>query len=107
MARKPKLRGDCVGGPRPCPWLYCRYHLAVEVSRRHPEGFELAETCALDVADRGANSEEYIGELLGYTRQRIQQIEATALKKLSRRLKHGDADLRAFGQWMRGWLCGN
>lgn len=25
---RPQTRGDCVHGPRPCPWLGCRYHLA-------------------------------------------------------------------------------
>lgn len=28
----PTTRGDCVDGPRPCPWVRCRFHLAIEVN---------------------------------------------------------------------------
>lgn len=26
---RPKTRGECVDGPRPCPWVSCRYNLLV------------------------------------------------------------------------------
>src|ERR1019366_2346037 len=29
---RPKTRGDCVDGPRPCPWAGCRQHLYLEVN---------------------------------------------------------------------------
>jgi hypothetical protein len=96
---RPRTRGDCVGGPRPCPWVSCRYHLAVDVKnggRFVRENFpgrgvdELAETCALDVADRGGETLERIGELLGVTRQFIEQTEARALRVLARRLRPED-----------------
>jgi len=72
-ALRPKTRAECRQQPRPCPWVGCRYHLAIDV---HPEtgalkeifphlkicdqpdgpGLELLErtvgTCALDVCDR-------------------------------------------------------
>src|ERR1700691_5947040 len=25
---RPRTRGDCIGGSRPCPWIACRYSLA-------------------------------------------------------------------------------
>ena len=28
---RPKTRGDCAGGPRPCPWVGCRYHLLTDL----------------------------------------------------------------------------
>lgn len=28
LPERPRVRGDCVGGPRPCPWISCRHHLA-------------------------------------------------------------------------------
>jgi hypothetical protein len=40
---------------------------------------ELAETCALDIADRGGAYLEYIADLLNLTRERIRQIETMAL----------------------------
>ncbi len=24
---RPKTRGDCIDGPRPCPWVSCRHHM--------------------------------------------------------------------------------
>jgi hypothetical protein len=28
---RPRTRADCVGGPRPCPWVSCIHHLALRV----------------------------------------------------------------------------
>lgn len=64
---RPKKRGDCKDGPRPCPWASCRYHLQVDVVahssgskrvilRSDPDTWtESTQTCALDMADQGAN----------------------------------------------------
>src|SRR5262245_61305530 len=58
---RPKTRGEC-GAERPCPWVSCRYHLYLDVNPEtgvvkfnHPdkEVWELKESCALDIADRG------------------------------------------------------
>ena len=67
----PRTRGDCLAGPRPCPWTGCRYHLG-----------PARESCALDLAGRGGMTLDEIGALLGVTRERIRQIEGTALAKL-------------------------
>src|SRR5581483_1287305 len=69
---RPRTRGECVDGPRPCPWVGCRHHLALDVNYvfdgakrvpgetlrihalldpRDPDLEVLAETCSLDVAD--------------------------------------------------------
>lgn len=68
----PKTRGDCREGPRPCPWT-CRYRLWNE-----------AESCALDVADKGPATLQEVGDLLGLSRERIRQIERKALVKIRR-----------------------
>lgn len=61
---RPRNRDECVDGPRPCPWVSCRYHAYLEVDDRHgtikfnhrdvhPDQLEkMADTCTLDVADR-------------------------------------------------------
>jgi len=46
------------------------------------EVWELQETCALDVAQRGGLTLEEVGEILNLTRERIRQVEATGLQKL-------------------------
>lgn len=91
---RPKTRGDCAGGERPCPWVSCRYHLYLDAKARsiqfnHPDVDEgdldrLVETCALDVADRGGVTLEVIARLLNLTRERVRQIEAKAAGKLAR-----------------------
>lgn len=30
LESKPKVRGDCKGGFRPCPWVSCRYHIFID-----------------------------------------------------------------------------
>lgn len=87
----PKTRGECVDGLRPCPFARCRYHLGFEVDSRsghlrlmhgHDDVTKMAETCALDVADRGGATLEEVGELLSVSREHIRQIEQSAFEML-------------------------
>lgn len=85
--QRPRVRGECADGPRPCPFAGCRFHLYLDVTPagslllNHPETEvdQLAESCALDVAERGGVTMEAVGELLGVTRSRVEQIERRAL----------------------------
>ena len=87
---RPRTRADCVNGPRPCPWVGCRWHLYLEVKPNgsirflHPgrELEDLRDTCALDVAGRGGVSLVEVGELLQCTRSRAQQMVERALERL-------------------------
>lgn len=54
---RPRHRSQCIDGPRPCPWVSCRYHLGLEVTpdgklvvRVGAELEDMIETCALDAA---------------------------------------------------------
>ena len=96
---RPSSRVQCKNGPRPCPFVSCKFHLYLDV---HPETgsiklnfpdlevWEMAETCALDVADRGGTTLEEVGEILNLTRERIRQVEVLGLQKL--RDAYGDLD---------------
>jgi len=88
---KPRLRSECAEGPRPCPFVSCKYHLYIDVSSRTGaiklnfpdlEVWELGESCALDVADRGGTTLEDVGAIMNLTRERIRQVEVKALAKL-------------------------
>lgn len=88
---RPKYRSECVDGPRPCPYVSCKYHLYLDVNPvsgsiklNFPdvEVWEMAETCALDVAERGGLTLEEVGEILNLTRERIRQVEVKGLEKL-------------------------
>lgn len=88
----PETRGDCANGSRPCPFVSCVHHLYLDVGARtgaikfnYPdcEPWELTETCALDVADRGGATLEEVGALMNYTRERSRQVEVVATAKLA------------------------
>jgi hypothetical protein len=88
---KPRTRAECADGPRPCPYVSCKYHLFIDVSPRTGaiklnfpdlEVWELGESCALDVADRGGTTLEDVGAIMNLTRERIRQVEVKALAKL-------------------------
>ena len=95
---RPRTRGDCEGGERPCPYVSCAHHLYLDVNPdtgalkvNHPdlEVDQLPESCALDVADRGGTTLEAVGEFLNLTRERVRQVETHALAKLARRYPGG------------------
>lgn len=88
---KPRARSECLEGPRPCPFVSCKYHLYIDVSPRTGaiklnfpdlEVWDLGESCALDVADRGGTTLEDVGAIMNLTRERIRQVEVKALAKL-------------------------
>ncbi len=82
----PLYRDECVDGPRPCPLVRCRYHLYLEVLPtgtivfNHPgvEPWEMKHSCALDLADTGEQTLEYVASALGVTREAIRLIEVRA-----------------------------
>lgn len=112
MPKRPRTRADCINGPRPCPWVSCRYHLAVDVTSSgsikvnaprnqiggvrtiHPDttaGDGLLDiaasnvrnpSCALDEADAGAKNLADIARAIGVSRERARQINDAALAKL-------------------------
>lgn len=88
---KPRHRIECAEGPRPCPFVACQHHLYIDVSPKTGaiklnfpdlEVWEMGESCALDVADRGGTTLEDVGAIMNLTRERIRQVEVKALAKL-------------------------
>jgi hypothetical protein len=88
---RPRTRGDCEQVARPCPFVSCRFHLFVDVSPRSGaiklnfpdlEPDELLESCSLDVADRGGETLENVGQIINVTRERVRQVEVLALRRL-------------------------
>ena len=88
---RPHQRGECMSMQRPCPFVSCEHHLYLDVNPQsgaiklnfpHLEVWEMAETCALDVADRGGITLEEVGAILNLTRERIRQVEVRGLGKL-------------------------
>jgi hypothetical protein len=88
---RPRVRKECLQKERPCLFVSCKHHLYLDVNPEtgsiklnfpDKEVWELRETCALDVAERGGLTLEEVGEILNLTRERIRQVEAAGLKKL-------------------------
>lgn len=99
--QRPETRAECKDGMRPCPFVSCKYHLYLDVNPETGsikinfpdlELDQMAETCALDVADRGGITLEEVGEILNLTRERIRQVEVRGLLKL-KMLSPGDEPL--------------
>ena len=95
---RPQSREDCANMPRPCPFVSCAHHLyldvnpesgAIKLNFPHLEVWEMAETCSLDVADRGGITLEEVGAILNLTRERIRQVEVRGLYKI--RQQSGEA----------------
>jgi len=87
--RRPTSRNECRDDPRPCPFVSCRYHLYLDVTRTgsiqfnfNEEPWEIQQSCSLDVADKGDHILEEIAGVLHVCRERIRQIERDALEKL-------------------------
>ncbi len=89
----PKTRGECADIERPCRRYSCRHHNWVEAERagRPPKSGKRppprviehhADSCSLDVADRGPLSPQGVGKILGVTSERVLQIQARAELKL-------------------------
>jgi hypothetical protein len=95
---RPQTREECLNMPRPCPFVSCEHHLyldvnpdsgAIKLNFPHLEVWEMAETCSLDVADRGGITLEDVGAILNLTRERIRQVEVRGLVKI--RSKNSEA----------------
>lgn len=97
--RRPKARAECKDGIRPCPFVSCRFHLYLDVNpvtgtlKLNFPGLEVWEmpfTCALDVADMGGRTLEEVGQILNMTRERVRQLEASALKTIRHAIEEED-----------------
>jgi hypothetical protein len=97
-------RGDCPDpDDGPCPYVTCRHHLFLDVSRKTgeirlnfpelldvdgtPDLDAMLETCSLRVADRRGQKLEEVGVVLGLTGERARQLEVRALEHLRQRLE--------------------
>ncbi len=88
---RPKTRAECGAEQRPCPWVACKHHLyldinpetgSIKINFPDLEVWELRDTCALDVAERGGITLDEVGLVTNLTRERIRQLEVRGLLKL-------------------------
>lgn len=109
---RPRTRRDCLTGPRPCPWVSCKYHLYLDVTPigsvklNFPdlEPHELPVSCALDVAAHGGLSAERLAPVMNITRERVRQVEAKALSAIDIEDLRSDPDGGGVRVHLRGAL---
>lgn len=101
-AQRPKTRSECRNGPRPCPHVSCKFHLYLDVNPNtgsikfnfpNKEVWELEESCALDVAERGGVTLEEVGYYMNLTRERIRQVESNGMKKIAEEIQSSHTEL--------------
>lgn len=104
---RPKTRAECAGGERPCPFVSCKYHLYLDVNPETGsiklnfpdiEIWEMAETCALDIAERGGVTLEEVGEIMNLTRERIRQLEMSGISRMIEKDKELGINLEQFAE---------
>lgn len=88
---RPATRGECGEGSRPCPFVSCKHHLYLDVTRagsiklnfpdREPD--DLEETCVLDIADEQGAKLSVVADAMNMTREGVRLIEKAALAKLT------------------------
>lgn len=91
---RPHSRSECLDAERPCPYVGCNYNLFLDVDPAYgritlngPDSRDAADvdpewSCALDVADRGAQRREDIARALDVVPERIRQIQVAAIAKM-------------------------
>ena len=91
---RPRTRGDCEDLPRPCVFVGCRYNTFLAVNEqgrlrpwarraKTPNGVPAGASCALDAVEGNRElSRRETAELLGFTSERIRQLEISAIAKL-------------------------
>jgi len=90
--RRPQNRSECADIPRPCPFVGCIHNLYLDVNEETGsikynfpdlEPWDMQESCALDIADEvGDLTLENTGGIINLTRERIRQLEVSAMGKL-------------------------
>jgi hypothetical protein len=99
--QRPRTRAEC-GEERPCPYVSCEYHLYLDIARRRDrirlnfpdlDVEDMAETCALDLAERGGEpgsgqgiglTLDTIAACMNLTSETVRKIEIRARGKLRR-----------------------
>jgi hypothetical protein len=89
---RPRTRAECPDR-RPCPFALCRMHLGVDVTDRGAlivvggpgEPWELEQTCALDLAERGGMSLQAVADVMHLSRERVRQLQEDAIAKIRQR----------------------
>lgn len=95
---RPRTRGDCRDGIRPCPYALCRYHLANDDDGRHRPRINAGmmaaiehalehddtptfPTCALDVAEGGESTVYEIAAAMGIWHSNVDPALESGLAK--------------------------
>jgi hypothetical protein len=91
---RPRKRGECVGVPRPCPFVTCEMNNYSDINpvtgtlhlngHEDPSMMAADRSCAYDVAEEGGITLEEVGAILKITRERTRQIQVKALGKLKK-----------------------
>lgn len=87
----PQARSDCRGGPRPCPFVSCKYHLFLVIDPRKAtvshrvdasDIWEIPFTCALDIAEMGGAEFLRVSKVLNLSVEYTLTLHNAAVSKI-------------------------
>lgn len=87
----PQARADCRGGPRPCPFVSCKFHLFLLVDPKKStvshrveaaDIWEMPFTCALDIAEMGGGEFRRVSRVLNLSEEYTLALHNAAVGKI-------------------------
>ena len=90
----PVNRSQCIGGPRPCPWIRCRHHMIWSIPAQRLVKMtdaeivdaicsDLPETCVLDVIDNYQHEPMSLRQIA-----RVMLISPECVRKIESKRRH-------------------
>jgi hypothetical protein len=88
---RPTNRVQCRAQGRPCVYVGCKYNLYLDVNPQTGtikmnfpdiEPHEMGHSCALDIADKGGSTLEFVSQAVNMTRERTRQYEFQCCEKM-------------------------
>ena len=109
MPPRPRIRADCLDGPRPCPWVGCEHNTYLDIRDggkiwgtrplTEPDEYPAEYSCVLDMIDNNPDGLDCyeIADALNVVYERIRQIICVAEGKLRKSINEADCQAEPDG----------
>ena len=110
VAGLPLTRAECIDGPRPCPWVACRHHLALEAAQYRSQIYPRTDDVLDGVIDDPSCSLDYeydpqslnqIALIFGVDRSVMHRVFWSGMRQVEARNPDVHAELHKIYHWSR------